>query len=140
MSETVRAGPVLGEADARAEIAAIIGMSDDVGDMLDEIMDIVAAAEQRGEQRGAEQEYETVYEQHCRKVDPDLEGYSTADLVGYLLAAYEEAAEQRGVEKEREQCGIAVAKVDAREWGQHYAVAGQALARATDEIMRRGSR
>ena len=63
-----------------------------------------------------------------------------AALVRPVLAALVAVAEQRGAAKEREACAVVVAKIDAREWGQHYQFAGQALARATDEIMRRGSR
>jgi hypothetical protein len=46
--------------EARAEIAAIIGMADDGTDMMDEIMAVVAALVRAAEQRGAEKEQERI--------------------------------------------------------------------------------
>ena len=123
----VPAGPVLGE-DARATVSLVlaehfagVGNSYRWNLAVDAVAALLAQARDAGERAGAEAEYTAVYEQHCRKVDPDMEGYSTAGLVGLLVSAVEEKARDAGAAEERERIIKTLLAVDGTEW----ALAGQ---------------
>jgi hypothetical protein len=73
--------------------------------LTDALVALVAKTRGEGEQAGAEAEYTAVYERHCRKVDPDLEGYGTDELVGRLLGLVKEQARAEGAEDARRTCG-----------------------------------